>query len=263
MKVNRRSFVRWAATVIVGLGSTLGAAGSAADEMASEEQAGWEFGLVPYLWMASLKGDLATISELPAVDVDASFPDIFEKTGFAFMLAAEARRERLGLVADFTYMELSADGDPPGPLFSDVDIENATFLGTLAPFYRVFENDRVWLDVLAGIRIWSIETDLKLAPGIAAGRSIEDQETWVDPLIGGRGSVQLWGPILLSSAFDIGGFGAASDLAWQVIGTLDYRFSKRLLFRAGYRHVDVDYEDGGFEFDVAMSGAILGAVVGF
>jgi len=119
------------------------------------------------------------------------------------------------------------------------------------------------VDVLAGLRLWRIETELDLDAGIAAARSVQDQDVWVDPILGARGSVPLWGPFWLSAAAVIGGFDAASELTWEVLGTIDVRRWERVTFRAGYRHVDVDYEDGGFIFDAALSGSIFAAVVHF
>ena len=61
----------------------------------------------------------------------------------------------------------------------------------------------------------------------------------------------------------VGGFGVASDLTWQLVGTLEYQFSDWFAARAGYRHLKVDYEDGGFVWDVDLSGPIVGATFRF
>jgi hypothetical protein len=63
----------------------------------------WTFTATPYVWFAGLKGDLGTISGLPPAEVDASFSDIIENTDVALMLAAEARRDRWGLLLDLVY----------------------------------------------------------------------------------------------------------------------------------------------------------------
>ena len=53
-------------------------------------------------------------------------------------------------------------------------------------------------------------------------------------------------------------FGIGSDLAWQLMGTVNYRINSRFSLSVGYRHYDVGYEDDGFIFDAAQSGPIVG-----
>ena len=57
---------------------------------------------------------------------------------------------------------------------------------------------------------------------------------------------------------DVGGFGVSSDSTWQVMGALSYRLTDRIIARAGYRHLEVDYDNDGFVYDVELSGPILG-----
>ncbi len=213
--------------------------------------------------MASLKGDVATLSGLPEAEVDASFSDILDHTDLALMLQAEVRRDRLGAVVDLSHLDLSADGDTPGRLFTDAEFETRTFFATLAGFYRVVDEERAAVDLLAGARVWDIDTELRLRPGLLAGRKVDDDDTWVDPVVGTRGSVTLLGPLAFSAAADIGGFGAASDLTWQALATLDLAPRDWLAIRAGYRHPEVDYDHDGFVWDVAMSGPILGVSLRF
>ena len=52
-------------------------------------------------------------------------------------------------------------------------------------------------------------------------------------------------------------------LTWDVFGGLGYEFSDTVSAVAGYRHLEVNYEHNGFEFDVEMSGPVIGAVIHF
>lgn len=223
----------------------------------------WHFRLAPYLWMAALEGDVATLSGLPTVDVDASFSDILEDLDLALMLAGELRYRRAGLLLDLAYLDLSTDESTPGPLFGEVELETRTFFATLAPFYRALDAERGVLDLFAGMRVWSIDTELVFEPGLLARRETDDDETWVDPLVGARGSLRLLDSLSVSAAGDVGGFGAASESTWQLLGTLDFRAWERVAIRAGYRHLEVDYDHGGFVWDVALSGPIVGVAIDF
>jgi hypothetical protein len=231
----------------------------ARSEDAAAPGGGWSFALTPYVWFASLEGDVGAISGLPPVSVDAGFDDIIENTDIALMLAAEARRGRFGVVADFSYLGLSADGDTPGPLFGDAEVESDTIFATVAGFYQAVAGDGLSLDVLAGARIWYVDTEINLSAGLLPARGVQDDEVWADPVVGLRWNARLGRGFFLAGAADIGGFGVASDFTWQLLGTLGYRFNDRFSARAGYRHLAVDYEDDGFVWDVDLSGPIVGA----
>ena len=62
-----------------------------------------------------------------------------------------------------------------------------------------------------------------------------------------------------AGAFATGGFGVGADIDWQVQGTLQYQYNDWVTLEAGYRYLAVDYNDGGFVWDVSMQGPIIGA----
>jgi hypothetical protein len=62
---------------------------------------------------------------------------------------------------------------------------------------------------------------------------------------------------------DVGGFGAGSQLEWQVVPVLGYELNKRFTLQAGYRYLDVNYRSGGFKYDVRLSGLFLGTTIRF
>ena len=237
----------------------LGLPAHAEGEGATKPATGWTFQLTPYVWFASLDGNVGVIPGLPPVSVDAGFDDIIENTDLALMLLAEARRDRFGVLVDLTYLGLSADGDTPGPLFDDVEVESDTVFATVAGFYQAVAGDGFSLDVFAGARIWYVDTRIDLGAGLLPARGVQDDEVWADPVVGLRGNARLGRGFFLAGAAEIGGFGVASDFTWELLGTLGYRFNDRFAARAGYRHLDVDYEDDGFVWDVDLSGPIVGA----
>ncbi|HSK38333.1 MAG TPA: hypothetical protein VK943_01065 [Arenibaculum sp.] len=240
----------------------LGVPVQAQDDVAMKA-GGWSFGLTPYVWFAGMKGNIAALPGLPPASVDAGFDDIIENTDMAFMLAADAQRGRFGIVTDFSYLALSADGDTPGRLFGAAEVESKTIFATAAGFYRVVAEEDYALDLAAGARVWYVDTEIGLGAGLLPARRVQDDETWVDPVVGLRGTAQLGRGFFLAGAVDIGGFGVGSDLTWQLLSTLGYRFSDWFSARIGYRHIDVDYDQDGFVWDVRLSGPIIGATVRF
>ncbi len=219
---------------------------------------GWTLALTPYAWFTALKGDVATFKGAPPANVDASFDDIIDQTNFAAMLAGEARHDRLGIVFDVNYLDISGKGDTPGQVFGDAEMDNRTLFAELAGFFDAYRDRRISLDVIAGARLWYVDTEVNLRAGLAQPRTDQQSEAWADPLLGVRGRAVLGRGFFLSGEADYGGFHVGSDKTWQVLCTLGYAFSEKLSARAGYRYLSVDYQDDGFVWDVDIHGPIVG-----
>jgi opacity protein-like surface antigen len=226
-------------------------------------ESGWTFAAAPYLWMAGIEGTIGQFG-LPPVDVDASFIDVLENFDIGAMMVGEARYDRFGVAFDFQYVKVSAGADTPLGLLSDkVEVTSETLTVLVAAEYRVVETNTASLDLMAGGRLWSVDTDLDPQGGPADPLFFSDGDTWVDPIVGARGRVNLSPEFYLTGWGMIGGFGVASDLTWDVMGGAGYAVSDRVSLIAGYRALSVDYENDGFQFDVVQHGPILGARISF
>ena len=240
---------------------------AAADLLAPEQaevttESGWTFVFAPYLWAAGLDGDVA-VDDLPSVDVDASFLDILKHFDFGFMGVGEARNDRLGFISDVLYLKVSDDSHVgAGPIDADVDVTSETFTLLGAAEYRLISEEGGSLDALAGAGVWWLNTDLDYS-GLVFNASGSASESWVDPIIGLKGRLNLSPEFFLTSWAMIGGFGVSSDLTWDLMGGLGYNASDSISLVAGYRALSVDYENDGFKFDVVMQGPYLGAVFQF
>ena len=253
-----RSTTLLVAAILVITTAGPGAAQTAAQ---SAEPDRWTFSLTPYFWAAGIDGKVATLPGAPTADVDASFSDIIDQTNVGAMLSASASRGRFGLLADLTYLDLSDDSGTPGPLFDEVKFESQTLFATIAAFYQAVETVRLGLQAVAGTRLWYVDTELKLRGDLAANQSFSEDKVWADPIVGVRWQGHLGRKFYLEGAADVGGFGVASDITWELLGTLAYRFNDGITMRAGYRHLKVDYEDDGFVWDVELSGPIVGVTI--
>jgi hypothetical protein len=223
----------------------------------------WSFAAAPYVWFASLDGDLAVFPALPAVEVDASFREIFKNLDPSLMFGGEIRNGRFGLLADIVYVHLTADGPTPGPLFSGVEADVKNFIGTFEGAYRVVDTESVDLDVLGGIRVWSVTSELSFSPGILAARTAENTESWVDPMVGVRARVDVGSGFFLNAWGNVGGFGVVSDIDWDIFGGVGYEWNDWLSSFVGYRHLEIDYDDAGFLYDVVETGPVIGAILRF
>jgi hypothetical protein len=223
----------------------------------------WQFQITPYLWIAGIHGDVGVVPRVPPVDVDVTFSDLFDNLNIGVMLAGEARRDKLGIIMDLNYLSLTDDKATPGPLFGSAKMNNDTFFGDLALLYRVFENDRLFLDVGGGGRLWHIYNKVELSPGVLQGRTDDGSQTWADPVIYARGDVKLGAGFSLTALGDIGGFSVSSRLTWQATGLLNYNFNDSIAATAGYRYLSVDYKNDGFVWDVSIKGPIIGLKILF
>jgi opacity protein-like surface antigen len=132
------------------------------------------------------------------------------------------------------------------------------------------ESDRTLsLDLLGGARYTDLEGEVDIEGPFGINPSFDASEDWIDPIVGGRITLDLTDKLALRVRGDIGGFdiGSGSDLAWNIMAGFGYTLSERTTLWLGYRHLDVDYDDGSgsdlFEYDISMSGPIAGLAIRF
>ncbi|MEQ1955150.1 hypothetical protein [Mesorhizobium sp. CN2-181] len=222
----------------------------------------WTFSVTPYFWAAGLSGDTRQFG-LPVIHIDADFGDILNNLDFAAMAIADARYGRYSIFGDIIYTRLSAGADTPrGILASNVDVASETFAGLVGAGYSLLEGPSGRLDVVGGIRVWSVDTNLSFNGGLLNGRSFSDGATWVDGLVGVRGNYSFT-PQFYFTGWALVGAGGA-DIDWDVAGGLGYRINDRFSATLGYRALGVDYsDDDGFLFDAVQQGPIMGMTIRF
>jgi hypothetical protein len=220
----------------------------------------WEFQLAPYAWLAGQTGKVATLPGLPPTDVDVDFyDDILDALDGALMLVGEARKGRYGMVMDVAYTDIEFEDSTPGPFFSSIKSRTKSWIVSAAGLYRLAERQGAFLDVIGGIRYWSVDSELSLGAGLLPARKVSNKEGWIDPIIGLKGLTPIGeSKFFVSGAFAIGGFGVGSDFMWDANINLGYQWTKGFSTTLGYRYLDVDYEDGDFLYDVAQDGLVLG-----
>lgn len=120
----------------------------------------WEFTVTPYFWAASMGGTLGLGSY--STDFFAPFSDVIQHFDIGAALSFEVRHDRWSFLFDSSYVKVSADGDPPGPLYrsAGLEFEQAWLQGAIA--FRVLEGRRGWLEVFGGARWNYIGADVNL-----------------------------------------------------------------------------------------------------
>jgi opacity protein-like surface antigen len=124
--------------------------------------------------------------------------------------------------------------------------------------YRVFANPEKGqsIDVLGGIRVWHVSTELDFGAGILPATQIQGSRNWVDGIAGLRGRAALSKKIFVTGKFDLGGGG--SNFTWQLFAGAGYNVNPKIALIFGYRVLDVDYDKNNFVYDMNQRGPIVG-----
>lgn len=242
-----------------------GAGAAAAGERSKPSRDGWTAQITAYGWMAGLGGTVRPARGGPTFEVSDSFGDILDKLDAAVFATAFARHERTILFASIDHVATSETvGVPPiAPPIDAISGDVALTSGALAGGYRVLSADRYALDAMVGARVWWVDAEAMARAGGTPVAARSEILRFADPILGARGRVELGGRLNAIAQADFGGFGAGSAFTWQAFGTVNYRVTDSFYLSAGYRHLSVDYRDGGRIFDVDLSGPLIGATLRF
>ena len=242
------------------------AAAQSTDAPATDDR--WVIRIAPYLWATSLDGN-ATVKGIES-DVDLSFGDILEDLSLAGMLLADVQKGRFGVAVNGVFARLTPENE-----VGNIKIKTTSDMVQLgvAPYYRVVEWAyrtsssgkplRLIVEPEAGFRFTYLRAELDVRNG---GPSVDQSESWVDPLVGSRFGIDLSDRWSLTAEANVGGFGVGSDLAWNAQAFLGYQtslFGVPTTLAAGYRALHQDYDHNDFKWDVTMHGPALGAVLRF
>lgn len=240
--------VAWAATALFA---------SPVSAQSSNNPTDWSGQLTPYVWATGLGGSVAPLPGGPTLDFDKSFGELIEDLDVALFLAGQVRYKRIVVMSDFSTSTSSKDGAVPVPGVGLLPAEgrlNQRSI-TLTGGYRVADQDGLTLDVMGGLRHWSVRSAIDVAGG-AISRS--PRVSFTDPLIVVKANVGV-APRLSAIGYGDIGIGIGSRSTAQLLLTLNYQVSEHLFLSGGYRQLWLDYAKGGARGDVTMAGPLLGA----
>jgi hypothetical protein len=221
-----------------------------------QEDSGWHFRVAPYLWLTSVSG---TVGAGPlSADTDIGARDALSQLTFGAMILTEIGYHRWSLENDVIFAQFQTSKETPGPVFGTLNSTLNQFQWTSLFGYRVLEMKRSTFDLQAGFRMMSLGLDLELTPGLLQGASRSFLRTWVDPVIGFRYRAHLTDWLFVVARGDIGGFGANSELTWQVFAGVGAQISRWGALIAGYRAIGYEYNQAGFSYDITTYGPVMG-----
>lgn len=234
----------------------------------------WMLLVTPFVWGASLKGDvkLAGIKS----HVDMPFSKIAGHVDSVFMGNVEFRWKKLGLMLD----GFSVDTSQSEQLLGNKTKVSITQRGLLAgAYYRVWEQPlgglnhfgeprTLTLDPMVGVR-W---TRLKAGMDVPAfGVNVKKSVRWSDPMVGLRVSADMDERWQLMTQLSVGGFDGSHRRtldAQAYVGYRTYWFDQPTIIRAGYRILSQrfetdDFTGNKFRYDLDQKGPAIGVTVRF
>ncbi len=235
----------------------------------------WRFSVSTYAFVPVSTTGTSTIAG-GEVDLDFNLSEALELLNFAIAGRSEAWKGDFGVILDASYVDLEMGGDIglPGPAGGtasiDVSIEQAWV--SLMGAYRVAHGPydasgrRYSFDLQAGARYNSlkqkVDASVDIGPGPGVQTKLGGTETWWEPVIGARGTIELserWTAALMA---DFGGFGVGGDdLQWRVLGVMGYRPWENTSLKFGWQFYGIDFStnrsDGKFAYDVVQTGPYL------
>ncbi|HEX4772369.1 MAG TPA: hypothetical protein VH351_16145 [Bryobacteraceae bacterium] len=226
----------------------------------------WHVGFTMYLWFPGVHGTTGAVNG-PDIDFRASAGDLLSHFRFGLMGTVEAEHDRWVVISDLMWVRLQADHQRalPFPGVPELSAQFKAWELIVNPEvgYRFVNGERIKIDAIPfGIRYWHLGTSLQFTPSYAA-RTFSSSVNWVDPVMGARFQVLLSPKMLITVWGDAGGWGAGSQLDYQIVGAIAYKINPKFTAGVAYRYLYVNYVSGSALFKAAMSGPAVGVTYHF
>jgi opacity protein-like surface antigen len=226
------------------------AARGADDILIEGETEGWVVDASIYILGAGMDGTVGIGGN--EADINVGFSDVLENLEMGGMGSLRVARGLWAFTTEVIYMGLGAS---KGPFNVDVD----QWMVEPSASFRV--SDR--FETIVGVRYMNLSAEIR-GP---FGRNPSGTQDWWDPFVGARLTLPIGEHVDFNFRADIGGFDVGSELAWQAFPFFSWKLSPRSSLQAGYRWLDVDYDEGSdpgdFKYDVLTQGFQAGATFRF
>ncbi len=241
-------------------------------EAAPEKE--WHFTLGAYSWLTAMEGS-TELRGLKA-QTDVSIGKELERLNLAYMSYMEVRYRRWSLGLDVIYAELSSDAPYQyGPISGDLNVKLKQAFITARLQYRLIDTDSYTLDVFGGVRWNYMESDIDIRTRVSfdqpflqrfngeSEHRFDFSRDWFDPVIGMRNVLHMTPKWYLQASGDIGGFGVGSDLTWEAMGGIGYRFNTHVSTLVAFRAMGINYDKDDFKLNTVSYGPLLSVIFAF
>lgn len=201
--------------------------------------------ITPYIWMTTMNGNLTINGETRPINF--TYEDFFKYSNLGLNGHIEIKKRRWGILFDYNYVDLLK-----GDTYTELILSDLSFA------WRFTKG----LEMIVGGRYFKSQTEYRDDPD----QIEKDEQSWIDPIIGGRMTWEMTKKIVFTARADIGGFGIGSDFEWNLMAGVGYRLSN-ITFMGVYRIWYAKYENGSgdklFVYDMTTSGPGLAMVIHF
>ena len=224
---------------------------------------GWQAELTPYLWLVGLSGDATVRGQ--KVHFDRSTNDILEDARVAGSALGVLQYDRFLLWSQADYYDISTSKMDVKDRPAGGTLDTKMILGEAALGYQIDGwKEGQTFDLLLGVRALHVEQDLE----VYGTGTFKHTANAFDPIL----VVRPYFPIFPSSVpglacnptLAIGG-GGDSNLIYELYLQLQYRISRHVIGRLGYRTVGyhASGDRDGNKVDFTLSGLMVGLGVAF
>jgi hypothetical protein len=195
------------------------------EDASSKDEDGWEFEIAPYMWFIFMEGSTSFRDQ--DQDVSIGFGEVWEQLHFSFMLDAEVKKGKFGVLTDLVYAYLW-NRQQQGPQTFESDIHLVIF--DFGAYYEALSMDlgsgpkapRLRLQPFFGGRYVYLDVPTTILP---AGRFRHPTSNTVAPILGLRAFLDINDHWNMSFHGDGGGWGVDDlDLTWQAELLAGYRW---------------------------------------
>ena len=218
----------------------------------------WNVSLTPYLWVAGLSANIGIPRDGNDVDVNQSFADVFGKLNFGFMGTLDVEHRRAVFIADLIYLNVGVNAEAKTDPGFSAKVNFKQVVGTAMAGYRIIKRGPLFVDLLAGARLTSLNVDLTLENTLGQKLKTGFTSSKLAPLIGARANIPLgtkWGVGMYG---DVGSIFGSSDIRWQLLGTLHRDLGKNWQALIGYRHMHLQRDRNDAKLKVDVNGPLVG-----
>jgi imidazolonepropionase-like amidohydrolase len=234
-------------------------AGAPTTKTARSSEGAWEIDGTLYFWLQGIHGNVDALGQ--SIGFRASPKDLASYANFGLQGLVEARYKRLILANDVLWTPLTvskSEGSvfplPPG---FTATVKYTPVVLTHEVGYRLIDSARITVDGFTGVRHWHLGAALSITPS-PDGSSHEGSSNWADPLAGARIQVPITSKLRATIWGDAGGWGAGSQMDYQMVGGLRYQLKPRWALDAAWRYLYDDYRQDQLHTRTAQSGLLLG-----
>ena len=232
----------------------------------------WDFDLDAIYWAPwDVNADATVNGALAAININ---PDdlLDDDQSYGPQIRFEAwNSSGWGVIVNATYLSFEADGAPGSqggvPLPTLIDSEVEWLYVDLQAGVRLLDSPpdstgfgAAKTDLLAGVRYGYVDIEHVAQSN---QQKIQRDDDYIEPAFAIRNSLSIRDDLWWTTRLDLsGGGGQMTDLTWMIDTGIEWELKNRLELIAGYRIVDIDYDQGDNFRKVGLDGRFHGPYFG-